>query len=87
MKRIPNKTAVATVCYGITGLQNIAIYDYENEYDLWMNRNGILVCDGKLNDVRYDYRYGKYFDSEYHGMRIEDGTIIFDVFTKYEQYK
>ena len=43
MKRIPNKTAVATVCYGITGLQNIAIYDYENEYDLWMHRNGTLV--------------------------------------------
>lgn len=87
MKRIPNKTAVVTVCYGINGLQNIAIYDYENEYDLMHKRNGKLVCDGKLIDLMFNYRFSKYFDSEYHGMRIEDGTIVFDVFTRYEEYK
>ena len=87
MKRIPNKTAIATICYGISGLQNIAIYDYENEYDLINLKDGKLVYKGKLNDGRYDYRLSKYFDSEYHGMRIEDGTIVFDVYTRFEAYK
>lgn len=87
MKRIPNKTAVATICHGISGNQYVVIYDYENEYDLINRRNGKLVVDGLLKDVAYDYRYGKWFDSEYHGMDIDDGTIVFHVFTKFEQYK
>ena len=87
MKRIPNKTAVATICFGIDSLQHVAIYDYENEYDLIHCENGKLVVDGVLKDVMHDYRFSKYFDSEYHGMKIVDGTIVFKVFTKYEEYK
>lgn len=87
MKRIPNKTAICTICYGISGNQDIAIYDYENDYDLMNKQNGRLVCDGKLKDLTYNYRFSKWFDSEYHGMDIDDGTIVFHVFTKFEQYK
>lgn len=87
MKRIPNKTAVATICYGISGLQKIAIYDYEIEYDLMNKRSGNLICEGQLSDLMYDYRFSKWFDSEYRGMTVEDGTIVFHTFTKFEQYK
>jgi hypothetical protein len=87
MKRIPNKTAVATICFCISGNQHVVIYDYENEYDLLHEQNGNLVVDGKLKDVAYNWRFGKYFDSECKGIKIEDGTIVFSVYTKYEQYK
>ena len=87
MKRIPNKTAVRTICYGITGNQHIAIYDYDNEYDSAFERNGKLVCDGKLIDLTNNYRFAKWFDSEYHGMSVEEGTIVFHICTAGEEYK
>lgn len=87
MKRIPNKTAIMTICFGINTIQEIAIYDYESGFDMMHRKNGKLVCKGKLGDLMYDYRLSKYFESEYHSMVIEDGTIVFNIFTKYEQYK
>lgn len=87
MKRIPNKTAVCTICWGISGNQHVIIYDYENDYDLSHRRNGKLVVDGKLKDVAYGYRNTRYFDAEYRGMEINNDTIVFHVFTKFEEYK
>lgn len=87
MKRIPNKTAVATICYGISGLQDIIIVDYKSEYDLLNGRNGEVVCSGQVKDLLYDYKYSKWFESEYRGMSIVDGVIVFQTFTKWEEYK
>lgn len=87
MKRIPNKTAIATICYGIKGTQKVKVYDYNNEYDLTHEQNEIVVFDGVVSDLLHDWRNVKYSDSEYHGMKIEGDTIIFQVFTKFEEYK
>ena len=87
MKRIPNKTAVITICWGINANQHVVIYDYETDYDRSNRKNGKLVVDGRLGDVMYDYRFCKYFESEYHGMTIDNGTVIFHVYTKFEEYK
>lgn len=86
MKRIPSKTAVRTVCYGLSGYQKVEIYDFENQYDLSMEQNGKLVCSGKLLDIVNDYRNAKWFDSQYHGMNLKGDTIVFLIFTRYEDY-
>lgn len=87
MKRIPNKTAVRTICYGLRGDQYIAIYDYPSFWDLVNNKNGELVCDGVLMNLDSNYRFNKFFESEYHGLTIEDGTIVFHICTAEDQYK
>lgn len=87
MKRIPNKTAVATICYGIGWAQSIKIVDHENEHDLLHRQNGKVVCAGMLKDLMYDYKYSKWFESQYRGMSIEDGSIVFWICTKLEEYK
>lgn len=84
MKRIPNKTAVATICYGISGLQDIIIVDYENEHDLFNRQNGEVVCSGKVKDLLCDYRLAKWFESEYRGMGLVDGVIVFHIYTKWD---
>lgn len=85
MKRIPNKTAIATICYGIKGNQPIEIYDFENEWDLQNETNGKLVYKGFMKDA-WHYKYSKYFDSMYRGMTVKDDTLVLYVFTKYETY-
>jgi len=87
MKRIANKTAVSTICYTISGLQKIRIVDYENEYDCSRQTNGKVIFEGLLKDASYDYKYSKWFDSECKGLRLDGDTIIFDTFTKYEEYR
>jgi hypothetical protein len=87
MKRIANKVAVATICFTISGLQKIRIVDYENEYDCTNNKNGKVIFDGLLKEANYDYKYCKWFDSECRGLRLDGDTIIFDTYTKYEEYR
>ena len=86
MKRIANDVAVATVLYTISGLQAVKIVDYPTEYDCSFGRNGVVVFDGLEKDL-YDYKMTKYTHAKVQGIRIENGTIVFDVFTKYEEYK
>lgn len=86
MKRIPNKTAIATICYGIKGTQKIKVYDYETDYDCMHDQNEIIVFDG-LNKDFIGWKYCKHTEAEYRGMRAEGDTIIFKTFTKYEEYK
>ena len=86
MKRIANKVAVQTICYGISGLQKVRIMDYENEYDMTNEQNGKVVYDGLLKDKYGNWTADKYFNSECHGIMLDGDTIVFKVFTKYEQY-
>ena len=86
MKRIANKVAVATICYGISGYQKIKIVDYENDYDLSWAKNGKVVYEGRLMDGTIRWEYTKWFNSECHGIRLEGDVMVFDIFTKYEQY-
>ena len=85
MKRIPTKIAVESICYHINGFQRIAIYDYENIYDLWNHENGTLKCEGAFGDIK-TLDYWKLFASEVHGITAEDDTIIFHICTNFEQY-
>ena len=87
MKRVPNKTAICTICYGITGLQKIKVLDFENEYDLTHDQNGRVAFDGLVKDLLIDWHYCRIADAEYHGMKIDGDTIVMKVFTKYEEYK
>lgn len=85
MKRIANKVAVTTICHQINGLQKIKIIDYESDYDMLTHQNGKIVYSGLLkNSCGYENR--KWFDSECHGIRLENDVIVFEIFTKYEQY-
>ena len=86
MKRIPNKIAISNVLAGITGKQRVKIVDYENEYDLYNDQNRIVVFDGEEIET-YSYKYSRYTDAKYLGMIIENGVIVLQTFTKFEQYK
>lgn len=86
MKRIANDVAVATVLYTISGLQSVKIIDYSTQYDCDYNKNGEVVYDGLVKDL-YGYKMAKYTEAKVQGISIVDGTIVFDVFTKFEQYK
>ena len=86
MKRIANDVAVATVLYTIGGLQSVKIVDYPTQYDCDYSKNGTVVYDGLAKDL-YGYRMAKYTDAKVQGIKIEDGAIVFDVLTKFEQYK
>lgn len=91
MKRIMNDVAVQTVCYTISGKQKIRIVDYENEYDCTFRKNGKVVFDGVLydgsGDDLHNWKYIKYRESKVHGISLDVDTIVFDVFTKYEEYR
>ena len=90
MKRISNDVSVQTICYVIGGNQHIKIVDYDNDYTMSQDNNGTqgtVVYDGLLKDsYRDSYKLVKYFRSKCHGIIIENNNIIFQVFTKYEQY-
>lgn len=86
MKRIPSKISLGNVTAGIVGTQKIRIVDFENSYDLCMEQNGEVVFEGKEIDF-IGWQYSKYYESEYHGMRLDGDTIVFKIFTKYEAYK
>lgn len=89
MKRIPQKFAVQTLCYAVSGLQPIRIVDYDTQYALANDENGTkgtTIYEGALKDAMYNYRYAKYFASECHGVDISDGVMLIKVFTKYEEY-
>lgn len=86
MKRIPSKIALGNVTAGIVGTQKIKIVDYDNIYDLSMDRNGTTVFEGEEKDF-LGYQYSMFYESEYQGMRLEGDTIIFKLMTKFETYK
>lgn len=86
MKRIANDVAVISVLYTISGLQNVKIVDYQTQYDCDYSKNGNTVFNGLVKDL-YGYEKSKYTHAKIQGIRIENGTIVFDVFTKFEQYK
>ena len=86
MKRIANNVAVATVLYTISGLQAVKIIDYPTQYDCSMSKNGEVVFDGLVKDL-LDYKMIKYTHAKVQGIIIENGIIVFEVFTKYEEYK
>lgn len=86
MKRIANDIAVASVLYTISGLQKIKIIDYPTQYDCSNRKNGAVVFDGFEKDT-YGYKLAKYTEAKVYGIRIEDDAIVFDVFTKFEEYK
>ena len=90
MKRIANAAAVETICYVISGNQHIKIVDYDNDYTMSNDKNGTqgtVVYDGLLKD-KYNgaYRWEKYFRAQCHGIIVDDDVLIFQVFTKFEQY-
>ena len=85
MKRIANNVAVATVLYTISGLQAVKIIDYPTQYDCSICKNGEVVFDGLEKDL-LGYKMIKYTHAKVEGIRIENGTIVFDVCTKYEEY-
>ena len=86
MKRIANKAAVQTICYTISGNQKVRIVDYENDYDCSNDRNGNVVYEGLLKEKYGNWSAEKYFNSECHGIKLDGDTIVFSVFTKFEQY-
>lgn len=86
MKRIPSKISLGNVTAGIVGTQKIKIVDYDNIFDLSMDRNGTTVFEGEEKDF-LGYQYSMFYESEYQGMRLEGDTIIFKLMTKFETYK
>ena len=87
MKRIANDVAVTTICYTISGNQKIKIVDYESDYDCIHRKNGKTVFEGMLKDGFYDYNFTRFFDSKCRGLEVVDGTIVFTIFTPFEEYK
>lgn len=86
MKRIYNDIAVASVLYTIGGLQRVKIIDYPTQYDCFNRQNGTVVFDGLEKDL-YCYQMAKYTEAKVYGTRIEDDALVFDVFTRFEEYK
>lgn len=87
MKRIPNKTAICTICWGMKGTQKVRVIDFETDYDCMHDQNGKVVFDGLNKDFTIGWENSRYNEAEYRGMRIEGDTVVMKVFTKYEEYK
>ena len=86
MKRIPSKISLGNVTAGIKGTQKIRIVDYDNIYNLHAEENGTVVFEGTEAES-ISWKYSKYLESEYYGMRLDGDTIIFKLMTNFEQYK
>ena len=86
MKRIYNDIPVESILYTIGGLQRVKIIDYPTQYDCSNCKNGTVVFDGLVKDT-YGYKLAKYTEAKVYETRIEDDALVFDVFTKYEEYK
>lgn len=88
MKRIMNDVALATISYVMNPHQKVRIVDFETRDAMYHNRVrcGNVVYEGTVYGLS-DYRLGKYTDAKVYGMSIDDDVIVFDVMTKWEQYK
>lgn len=91
MKRIYNDIPLASILYGIRGDQRILIRDWESvnamHFRTTHGKDKYKVAfEGEEKDFHF-WQYSKLKASKYYGMEVmEDGTLVFDISTAYEQY-
>ena len=91
MKRIYNDIPRASILYGIRGDQRILIRDWESVNAMhFRTTHGkgkyTVAFEGEEKDF-HCWQYSKEKASKYYGMEVaEDGTLVFDICTAYEQY-
>ena len=90
-KRIYNDIPLESILYGLKGNQRIIVRDWEtvdkmHYRDTWGKDGYKVAIDGDAC-VLCGYKYFKINHAKYHGMEVtEDGTLVFDISTAYEQY-
>lgn len=88
MKRVMNNVALGTVLSVIGGLQEIEVYDRENDYV-----EPVLVYKGMVKDFISIHTVFPKGYSEYkvnasmvHRIDVKENVIVFTLRTKYEEY-
>lgn len=92
MKRIYNDIPLQSVLFGLGGNQRVIIRDWDNGQALlwkecdWAKDQHKVAFDGNAGDL-CGYQFFKINHAKYHGMEVtEDGTLVFDICTAFEQY-
>lgn len=88
MKKIMNAVALQTVLYVIGGLQEIEVYDKENDY-----AEPLLIYKGMVKDfisihANFAKGYSEYKvgASKVYRIDVKDNVMVFTLRTKYEEY-